>query len=178
MDTLPITPFSQKCKAKISVPGSKSISNRAFILAAMGNASVKLKGLLVSEDVELMQKALVSLGLKIRYGESSGELLVKGCGGVFPVSKQDIFVGNAGTVARFLTALLAMQENGEYKMDGTDAMRKRPMIELINSLSLLGCKFEFLGQQGCFPFIMKTSGVSSVNWKVDATKSSQVLSAP
>ena len=70
-----------------------------------------------------------------------------------------------------------MQENGEYKMDGTDAMRKRPMIELINSLSLLGCKFEFLGQQGCFPFIMKTSGVSSVNWKVDATKSSQVLSA-
>ena len=177
MESLEIIPFVQKCTASVSVPGSKSISNRALILATLTKASVKLQGMLVSEDVELMRKALLSLGVKIDEGTDQNELIVHGCGGIFDVKEQDIFVGNAGTVARFLTALLATQRDGVYRLDGTAAMRKRPMLELIEALENLGCQFEFLEKKGCFPFVMQTRGLKSEPWNVDATKSSQVLSA-
>lgn len=177
MDPLEIIPFAAKCSASVSVPGSKSISNRAFILAAMCKAKVNLRDMLISEDVNLMKNALVSLGLRIDGGSQDKDLVVHGCGGDLPVKEQEIFVGNAGTVARFLTALLSIQQGGIYKLDGTEAMRKRPMLELISSLEKYGCKFEFLHQYGCFPFIMKTNGLRGGCWQVDATKSSQVLSA-
>ena len=146
MDPLEIIPFAAKCSASVSVPGSKSISNRAFILAAMCKAKVNLRDMLISEDVNLMKNALVSLGLRIDGGSQDKDLVVHGCGGDLPVKEQEIFVGNAGTVARFLTALLSIQQGGIYKLDGTEAMRKRPMLELISSLEKYGCKFEFLHQ--------------------------------
>lgn len=177
MDPLKVIPFLGKCSASVSVPGSKSISNRAFILAAMCKAKVNLGGMLISEDVNLMKSALVSLGLRIDGGSKEKNLVVHGCGGDLPIKEQEIFVGNAGTVARFLTALLSVQKGGVYKLDGTEAMRQRPMLELISSLEKYGCKFEFLHEYGCFPFIMKTNGLRGDCWQVDATKSSQVLSA-
>jgi len=177
MDSLEIIPFTDRCSATTSVPGSKSISNRAFILAAMCEAKINLQGMLISEDVNLMKEALVSLGVRIEVGEQENELVVYGCGGELPIKEQEIFVGNAGTVARFLTALLSTQKDGVYKLDGTEAMRKRPMLELISSLEKYGCNFEFLNEYGCFPFIMRTKGIQGNLWEVDARKSSQVLSA-
>jgi 3-phosphoshikimate 1-carboxyvinyltransferase len=174
---LEVIPFTQETKANVSVPGSKSISNRALILAALSNATIKLKGMLKSEDVDLMIKALVSLGVEIKGFEDGEDFTVRGCGGKLPVKKQEIYVGNAGTVARFLTALLAIQDSAEYTLDGCEAMRKRPMVELLETLKELGCTFKFLEEPGCFPFVMQTSSLSIDNWKVDATKSSQVLSA-
>ena len=79
--------------------------------------------MLQSEDVQLMKEALHSLGVQIEESGQDNELIVTGCGGILPVQKQNIFVGNAGTVARFLTAVLAIQRNGEFHLDGTEAMR-------------------------------------------------------
>lgn len=177
MEKLKILPFTRKCSSTVRVPGSKSISNRALILATLSKAKVTLRGMLQSEDVQLMKEALHSLGVQIEESGQDNELIVTGCGGILPVQKQNIFVGNAGTVARFLTAVLAIQRNGEFHLDGTEAMRARPMLELIKTLEVLGCTFTFLESPGCFPFIMKTQGIKSSEWRVDATKSSQVLSA-
>ena len=177
MDPLEIIPFTNRCSASTMVPGSKSISNRAFILAAMCEAKINLEGMLISEDVNLMKEALISLGVRIEAGKQENDLVVYGCGGDLPIKEQEIFVGNAGTVARFLTALLSTQNGGVYKLDGTEAMRKRPMVELISSLEKHGCSFEFLNEYGCFPFIMRTKGLRGNFWEVDARKSSQVLSA-
>ena len=110
-----------------------------------------------------------------RESRQDNELIVTGCGGILPVQKQNIFVGNAGTVARFLTAVLAIQRNGEFHLDGTEAMRARPMLELIKTLEVLGCTFTFR-IPGCF-LHHENQGIKSSEWRVDATKSSQVLSA-
>ena len=113
--------------------GSKSISNRALILAALCETEVKLQGMLESEDASLMKEALISLGVSVQSGQDSSTLTVRGCGGR-SVKNQRIEVGNAGTVARFLTALLALQKDGTYHLDGSDAMRVRPMKELLTAL--------------------------------------------
>ena len=177
MNVLGITPFSGEYAGSIDVPGSKSISNRALILAVLCDTEVQLQGMLDSEDVSLMKEALVSLGVSIQQGEQPNSLKVRGCGGSFPIKKQKIEVGNAGTVARFLTALLALQKDGTYHLDGSEAMRLRPMKELLLSMERAGCRFEFHGEEGFFPFTMRTNGLRSGDFEVDATQSSQVLSA-
>ena len=177
MNVLDITPFPGECAGSIDVPGSKSISNRALILAVLCDTEVQLQGMLNSEDVSLMKEALVSLGVSIQQGEQPNSLKVRGCGGSFPIKKQKIEVGNAGTVARFLTALLALQKDGTYHLDGSEAMRLRPMKELLSSLERAGCRFEFHGEEGFFPFTMRTNGLRPGDFEVDATQSSQVLSA-
>ena len=177
MKVLEVTPFASECDGRIDVPGSKSISNRALILAALCETEVKLQGMLESEDVSLMKEALISLGVSVQSGQDSSTLTVRGCGGRFPVKNQRIEVGNAGTVARFLTALLALQKDGTYHLDGSDAMRVRPMKELLTALEKGGCRFEFAGKEGFFPFTMRTRGLSQGDFEVDASQSSQVLSA-
>lgn len=177
MNFLNIVPFTEPCSGYIKVPGSKSISNRALILATLCRSKIELSGILESEDVSLMRKALISLGVEITRGSQKNTLTVIGCGGDFPVKEQKIYVGNAGTVARFLTALLAFQKDGAYHLDGSKAMRKRPMNELIEALRKAGCHFQFHGEPGCFPFTIHSHGIQENSWKVDATKSSQVLSA-
>ncbi len=176
-ETLSIEPFESECRGSVLVPGSKSISNRALILSAMSGGETTLKGILRSEDVNLMIEALVRLGVEMEESEDQTTLKIKGCEGFLPSKKQKIFVGNAGTIARFLTALLAAQSNGSYELDGTEAMRERPMRELLSFLSDNGASFEFKGKEGCFPFSMVTQGLNGDLRKIDATQSSQVLSA-
>jgi 3-phosphoshikimate 1-carboxyvinyltransferase len=176
-DSIDIKPFVKECSGSVLVPGSKSISNRALILSALSGGETTLKGILRSEDVNLMIDALVLLGVEVKETENETTLQVQGCGGNLPVKSGKIFVGNAGTIARFLTALLAVQENGSYELDGTDAMRERPMGELLSFLKGNGAAFDFKEKQGCFPFLMQTNGLKGEIRKIDATQSSQVLSA-
>ena len=152
-----IIPFNNKAKCEVEIPGSKSISNRALILAVLNEREVELKGILKSEDVDIMIAALQLLGVKIEVDNIKRSVIVQGCKGILPVKKAVINVGNAGTVARFLTALLALQEGGEYFLDGLPAMRVRPMSGLLNALEFHGTKFEFNNEINCFPFKMKTS---------------------
>jgi 3-phosphoshikimate 1-carboxyvinyltransferase len=173
-ESIYIQPFTQRCDAVVEVPGSKSISNRALILSAMCGGEVELQGLLQSEDVDLMRQALVDLGFHIR--EDAKNYKIKGTGGVVENKKCTINVGNAGTIARFLTCFLASQKTGYFSMDGSEAMRKRPMHELLNCLEDLGCKIEYNGEKGCFPFILNTNGLNKNQINIDARKSGQNVS--
>ena len=176
-DLLDIIPFKNKRNLCVNIPGSKSISNRALILSVLNNGPVQLSGILDSEDVQIMISCLRKLGIQIDEDKNSNLLSVLGTSGVLPEIKGKLFVGNAGTVARFLTALLALQEKGEYELDGSAAMRKRPMGGLIEALKSHGAEFEFLASKNCFPFKIKCNGLSTGDWIVDASNSSQILSA-
>ena len=113
-----ILPFTKPCMGSVVIPGSKSISNRALLLSCFSQNQVMLRGVLKSQDVELMIKALRKVGVSLDVNWDSNVLKIKGCKGLAPIKNQEIEVGNAGTVARFLTAWLATQKNSNYLFDG------------------------------------------------------------
>lgn len=177
-DPLPITPITKPLKARVSLPGSKSITNRALILAAISEGATTLQGALFSRDTRIMLAALQTLGFNCEADESSFSIQVDGLGGRIPSKSATLDVGNAGTAARFLTAFLALEAGGEYRLDGDPAMRTRPMAGLLDALAALGAaEFEFHGEAGFFPFTMKAKGFSGGEVAVDASASSQILSA-
>ena len=100
-----------------------------------------------------------------------------GNGANFKVKEAELFVGNAGTAARFLTAMLCLFAGGTYHLDGTPAMRKRPMQGLLLTLRKLGAQITFHEEEGHFPFTLETMGLPGGIWDVDASQSSQILSA-
>ena len=176
-DPLPITPFTSPCRGEARVPGSKSITNRALLLTALGDSRVTLEGALFSDDVRIMIEALHALGFSINAEEDKTRIIVEGRSGQIPNAEADLFVGNAGTVARFLTAALCLRWGGKYRLDGTEAMRERPMQGLLDALEHLGARISFEGKNGHFPFVLETSGAHDGEWLVDAGESSQMLSA-
>src|ERR1019366_4570778 len=117
-----------------SIPGSKSLTNRAMVLSALCDGPVTLTGALFSEDTEIMAGALRHLGFSIETDEPSRRIQVNGRAGAIPAEDAELFVGLAGTAARFLTALCASSKRGTYRIDGVAQMRKRPMKGLIDAL--------------------------------------------
>jgi 3-phosphoshikimate 1-carboxyvinyltransferase len=177
-DPLPIQPFTTKLDASIELPGSKSITNRALILAALAEGQTKLEGALFSRDTRIMLAALKTLGFQVSANETAHSITVKGEAGKIPVKAAELNIGNAGTAARFLTAFLALAEGSCYKLDGDPAMRKRPMSGLLDALIALdAAEFEFHGEPGHFPFTLKGKGYKGGSIEVDASSSSQILSA-
>lgn len=177
-DPLQITPIIRELDTSVDLPGSKSITNRALILAALAGGKTTLSGALFSRDTRIMLDALKALGYSVTADEASAEITVDSEIGGIPNSQAILNVGNAGTVARFLTALLARKQGGSYKLDGDPAMRERPMAGLLDALVNLGAaEFEFHGRQGHFPFTMTTNGYNGGSTGVDASASSQILSA-
>ena len=174
ISNIAIKPFSKACNSRVKMPGSKSISNRALILSVMCEGDVELQDILQSEDVALMQEALTDLGVCIT--KTKNGVTVKGTGGEIPNPKSTIDVGNAGTIARFLTCLLAAQSGGEYLMDGTEAMRNRPMVELLSCLETIGSNIEYKEKKGHFPFTLKCNGLYGNSIRIDARKSGQNIS--
>lgn len=178
LDILPIKPFDREINAQIALPGSKSITNRALILAALGEGITRLEGALFSRDTIIMLNALKDLGFKLETNKNEYAIQVEGRNGEIPKNKAKIYVGNAGTVARFLTAFLALKQGGVYELDGDEAMRDRPMSGLLEALEILGAaQFEFLGKLGHFPFILRAKGYHGGVVAVDSRASSQILSA-
>ena len=177
-DPLPITPFIQQLDNTIQLPGSKSITNRALILAALAEGETRLEGALFSRDTRIMLGALTALGFQCAADQTAATITIKGEGGSIPNSAAELHVGNAGTAARFLTAFLALQAGGTYKLDGDPAMRDRPMSGLFDALVALdAAEFEFHGMPGHFPFTLKAKGYNGGTATVDASASSQILSA-
>src|SRR4051812_11094440 len=121
--TLSIKPFTRPVRGSVTLPGSKSITNRALILAALGSATVTLRGALFSRDTSIMIAALRQLGFKIEADEQALTIRVGGRSGEIPNREARIDVGNAGTAARFLTALVCLHPDGIYHFDGDEAMR-------------------------------------------------------
>ncbi|MBR3735919.1 MAG: 3-phosphoshikimate 1-carboxyvinyltransferase [Lachnospiraceae bacterium] len=166
------------------VPGSKSITNRALLLAAMAEGESIIKNCMSSEDAAVFLQALKDLGFEIRESDAPGsaivknkDITIKGCGGDIPVKKADIYVGSAGTAARFLLAMLAFSD-GEYFIDSSDQMKARPMEPLIKALTGAGAIVECTEEEGHFPLRVKgNAGVFPERISVNIEKSSQFLSA-
>ena len=163
----------------VSVPGSKSITNRALLLAALASGRCLLKGVLFSDDTRAMMDCLVALGFTLEADEGAAELTLVGGGGQIPRKQAHINVQSAGTAARFLTAFLAFG-GGDYTICASEQMKRRPMAPLISILRSLGAQIECLEAEGHLPLRI-TNGALSFSEPplvtVDTGLSSQFASA-
>ena len=176
-DLLPIKPFTRPVQGEVTLPGSKSLTNRALLLAALCSEPVRLTGALFSEDTHLMVEALRKLGFTVEADSATATLRVADQAKGFTVGRADLFVGLAGTAARFLTALCAAAPRGIYRIDGVAQMRKRPMKGLIDALRQLGADIRCTGEEGFFPLEIHARGLRGGAVAIDASESSQMLSA-
>ncbi len=157
----------------VRLPGSKSISNRVLLLAALAQGTTVVRDLLHSDDTERMLEALHTLGVKV---ESLGDnaYRITGCGGDFPNKEAKLFLGNAGTAFRPLTAALALS-GGNYELSGVARMHERPIGDLVDALRQLGAKIEYLGNEGFPPLRISPATVSGDTVQVRGDVSSQFL---
>jgi len=170
-----IGPF-KRAQGSIVLPGSKSISNRALLLAALSTGTTTLKNLLDADDTQVMRNALRQLGLTVTDQENK-VCVVEGCGGKFPIRDADLFMGNAGTAIRPLTAALAMQ-GGSYRLSGVARMHERPIRDLVDGLRQVGAKIEYELQEGYPPIQISAAEIQIKDVvKVRGDVSSQFLTA-
>ncbi|MDQ3189049.1 MAG: 3-phosphoshikimate 1-carboxyvinyltransferase [Pseudomonadota bacterium] len=158
----------------VCLPGSKSISNRALLLAALAGGTTALVNVLDADDTRVMLDSLIALG--ISYHRSGAELVIRGGDGRFPVRDARLFLANAGTAFRSLTAALAFS-GGCYELDGVPRMRDRPIGDLVDSLNRLGARVAYLGQPGFPPLLLEPADrLLSDCVSIKANVSSQFLS--
>ncbi len=171
-----IKPVAGAVRGSIRPPGSKSITNRALVCAALANGESMLHGVLESEDTHVMIDSLQRLGIEVRKGEEADLEHVVGCGGKIPIKKADLFCANSGTTIRFLSALVALGE-GEYRLDGVERMRQRPIGDLLAALQQLGIDAKSEAGTNCPPVIVRAKGISGGKVRIRGDVSSQFLSA-
>jgi len=186
-DLIEIIPLEKPVRAEITVPGSKSITNRALILAALADGEVTLEGALWSEDTQVMAEALVKLGFEVKVENDPNEfcnrrITVKGQGGKIPNAGTtedplELFVGNAGTAARFLAAMVCLG-NGVYRLSGVPRMHERPQAELFKALRELGYRVDAANEKlpvvihGREPFPVRQTEPLTLKYKESLTLSS------
>jgi 3-phosphoshikimate 1-carboxyvinyltransferase len=160
----------------IQIPGSKSITNRALIIATFAKGNSLIQNALKSDDTRFMAKALKKLGVKITE-PTSNSFFVQGTQGKFYQPKTKLFLGNAGTAVRFLTATACLV-NGEVILDGDKRMQQRPITDLVNALKQLGIKIQYLKKTGCLPLKIISNGkLTATTIKIQGNISSQFISA-
>lgn len=167
----------------VEVPGSKSITNRALLLAALSAGEVVLHGVLFSDDTKHFLGALRQLGFPIAVEEEKKQVTVVGCGGRIPCKEAEIDVGSAGTAARFLTAMLAFSD-GRYTIRASEQMKRRPMKPLLELLREAGAGISYLEREGFLPvkvtgraYQTKLGSQMPLSLSLDIGKSTQFLSA-
>jgi len=151
METLELGPLA-RARGTVRLPGSKSISNRVLLLAALAEGETEVTGLLDADDTRVMRDALSRLGTEFK------DSVVKGVGGTFPVKRADLFLGNAGTAFRPLTAALAFS-GGEYRVSGVPRMHERPIGDLVDALRRIGARIDYLGEPGYPPLALYPSEI-------------------
>jgi len=161
--------------ATLRPPGSKSITNRALICAALAEGNSRLTGALDSDDTRVMIDSLRRLGLELQVFPDSALIEIAGCGGQWPAKSAQLFIGNSGTSIRFLTAALAVGQ-GVYRLDGVQRMRERPIADLLEALQQLGVHAVSEGNNGCPPVVLHANGLAGGRAKVRGDVSSQFLS--
>ena len=169
-----INPINHPLQATVRLPGSKSLTNRALLISALANGRTQLKNALFSDDSCYFANALGTLGFEVQLDEPHLEMTVTGLGGDIPSRNADLYIGNAGTAARFLSALLTLG-HGEYVLDGDSRMRQRPIGDLIHALAGLGARLEATNY--CPPVKIMGSGLRGGKTRVAGDISSQFLSA-
>lgn len=175
---LPLIPVTGPVDARVALPGSKSITNRALLLAALATGDTTLRGPLHSDDTVVMRDALVQLGVPID-GNTAGDILVHGVSGKFTAPRSpEIFIGNSGTTVRFMTAAAAlMPSDASVIFDGVSRMRERPIADLLETLTMLGVEARSLRETGCPPIYVRGGGINGGTCRIRGNISSQFLSA-
>lgn len=186
-------PFHGFHRYEVVVPGSKSMTNRALLIGALAQGKTVLRGVLFSEDSRVFMRALQDIGFRVEIEETEKVVTIEGLGGRLPLAGPDteearrtpdresgwrkVYVGSAGTAARFLTALLALSGQ-KFVVEASEQMKKRPMEPLLRALEMLGARFEYLEKPYSFPFRIcgrEEKNPDFVELNIDA--SSQFLSA-
>ncbi len=160
----------------VSLPGSKSITNRALIVAALADGTSVLQDILLAEDTELMIEALRALDISITIDSADHIAEVSGCSGLLRSCEAEIFCGNSGTTLRFCLALAAIGQ-GQFKLDGIERMRERPIGALVEALCQLGVGMAYDGQEGFPPVVVHSNGLRGGQVSIDSPESSQFISA-
>ena len=179
MSDIAIKPFhkSEKTEYTVEVPGSKSITNRALLLAALAKGKSTLSGVLFYDDSRYFLESLISLGFQVEVDEEHKQVTIYGEGGRIPKPDAAIYVGSAGTAARFLTAFLGIS-SCNCRINASEQMKKRPMKELFTALSSLGSSFSFPEREDFLPVeFHNPAPLTATEVTVDIDKSSQFLSA-
>ena len=185
IEKYPVKKITEPVDWKVTVPGSKSMTNRALLLAALSAGTVRVEGVLFSDDSRHFLACLVALGFTVEIEEEKKCVTVTGCGGRIPRGEAAIDVGSAGTAARFLAAMLGFSD-GCYEIRCSAQMKRRPMAELFELLSGAGAKITFLEEEGHLPVRItgcrsaradETAGETPRRLSLDITKSTQFLSA-
>jgi 3-phosphoshikimate 1-carboxyvinyltransferase len=159
-----------RASGSVRLPGSKSISNRVLLLAALSQGETEIGGLLDADDTRVMKVALEKLGVEFKNSS------VKGVAGPFPIKKTELFLGNAGTAFRPLTAALALS-NGDYRLSGVPRMHERPIADLVDALRGIGARIDYAGKDGFPPLLIHPGAINAETVKVKGDVSSQFLTA-
>jgi 3-phosphoshikimate 1-carboxyvinyltransferase len=174
MSDLTPTPISEPFRATFTPPGSKSLTNRALILAALADGQSTLSNVLFADDTKCMTDSLTRLGHELDIDESARTIIVSG--GAPKVSSAELFCGNSGTTIRFLAAALSVA-NGTYTLDGVERMRQRPLGQLVNLLRNLGVRVTYGGEENFPPITIHAHGLPGGLLRYGSAQSSQYLSA-
>jgi 3-phosphoshikimate 1-carboxyvinyltransferase len=161
---------ARRARGTVRLPGSKSISNRVLLLAALAQGKTEIGGLLDADDTRVMREALSTLGVHFLDNH------VTGVGGAFPVKRAELFLGNAGTAFRPLTAVLALC-GGEYRLSGVARMHERPIGDLVDALRGIGARIDYLEAQGFPPLLVHKGEINASSVRVRGDVSSQFLTA-
>ncbi|MCK5817994.1 MAG: 3-phosphoshikimate 1-carboxyvinyltransferase [Psychromonas sp.] len=178
MEQLVLKPI-RKVNGKVNLPGSKSLSNRALLLAALAKGTTRLTNLLDSDDVRYMLTALKQLGVKYQLSADKTQCVVEGLGRAFNTDKQaqmTLYLGNAGTVMRPLCAVLCLGQ-GDYVLTGEARMFERPIGSLVEALQSAGADISYLKNKKFPPLKIKGTGLKGGNIKIEGSISSQFLTA-
>ena len=175
-DPLEIQPAREPISGRIRPPGSKSITNRALVCAALADGVSMLTGALDSEDTRVMIEGLRRLGIEIESRDAGKTLVVYGTGGEVPALEADLFCANSGTTIRFLTALTTLG-HGPFRFDGVERMRERPIGDLLDALNQLGAHATSENGNGCPPVVVHANGLPGGTATIRGDISSQFLSA-
>lgn len=169
---LELAPVSRPVVGTVNIPGSKSITNRALLIAALAEGESTLTGALFSDDTQYMAAALNMLGIRVVGDEQAESFVVQGCGGQIPADSAELFLGNSGTSVRFLTAAVALGL-GIYRLDGVPRMRERPIAPLLDALNQLGVEATSEEGTGCPPVKVVANGLPGGTATVAGDQSSQ-----
>jgi len=167
-------PASGEARGTVRLPGSKSISNRVLLLAALAQGTTIVRALLDSDDTRVMLDALRALGVGVVRISDSDDYEITGVGGAFPIKQAELFLGNAGTAFRSLTAACALS-GGEYGLKGVARMHERPIGDLVDALRRLGAHIDYLGEEGFPPLKIHPAEIAGDTTEVRGNVSSQFL---
>jgi 3-phosphoshikimate 1-carboxyvinyltransferase len=174
-DPLKIVPLSKPVHGRIRPPGSKSITNRALVCAALADGTSNLTGALDSEDTRVMIDGLRHLGIEVESQDTGRALIVHGASGEIPALEAELFCANSGTTLRFLTAMATLG-HGSFRLDGVERMRQRPIKDLLDALNQLGAQTSAQNDNGCPPVVVHANGLPGGTATIRGDISSQFLS--